>query len=274
MTTSDSRRGRGHTVPVSALTHPYLRGPYPRAFVHRGWRLGELAGLENSLSACARAFAEGFAYLEIDVRATADGQVLVHHDASLDRVTDATGVIAELPYAAVAGARIAGREPVCRLVDLIEELPGAYLNIDVKDDATVLPTIGVLRRTGHWDRVCLAAFSDRRLAALRRLGGDRLLTSMGPRSALWWWASARLPGVGRLARGWAAQVPVTRHGLTVVTDRTVGAARRLGREVHVWTVNEVAEMRRLLDLGVDGLVTDRPDLLRDVLRERGRWGVH
>lgn len=224
--------------------------------------------MENSLSACVRAVDEGLRYLEIDVRATADGELIVHHDATLDRTTDQRGVIAELPWRSVRSARIGGREPVCRLIDLIEAVPRALLNIDVKDDVSVRPTIEVLTRTGHWDQVCLAAFSDSRLASLRRLGGPRLLTSMGPRSVLCWWASSWLPVARWGVKGAAAQVPVRRRGVDLVTPRTLAAARRAGVETHVWTVNKVDQMHALLDLGVDGLVTDRPDLLLRVLRDR------
>ncbi|ATE54820.1 glycerophosphodiester phosphodiesterase [Actinosynnema pretiosum] len=253
------------------LSHRYLSGPNPRAFAHRGWHLGELEGMENSLSAMRRAVAEGFSYLETDVHTTSDGVVVVHHDSTLDRTTDGTGVVSQLPWARVREARVGGREPVVRLEELMEELPGAFLNIDVKSDAAVAPVVELLRRTGALGRVCLASFSDARLARLRRLLGPELLTSMGPRSVAALWAGCRLPGLAAAARGVIAQVPVNQGRLTVVDARFVRAAHRRGGEVHVWTVDEADEMRRLLDLGVDGLVSDRPDVLREVLRERGAW---
>lgn len=262
----------GQTDAVT-LTHPYLSGPYPRAFAHRGWHIDALAGMENSLAAFRRAAEEGFQYLETDVHATADGVGVVHHDPLLDRTTDECGAIAGLPWRVVRRARIGGREPVARLEDLLEELPHARFNIDVKSDAAVGPVLDVLRRMDAWHRVCLASFSERRLARLRLLAGARLLTSMGPRSVRVFWLCGRVPWprISAGVRGSLAQVPV-RHGrLTVVERRLVRHARRCGCEVHVWTVDEPDEMRRMLDLGVDGLVTDRPDLLRDVLRARGCW---
>jgi glycerophosphoryl diester phosphodiesterase len=252
-------------------THPYLSGPRPRAFAHRGWHLDELSGMENSLAAFRRAAREGFRYLETDVHATSDGVVVVHHDATLDRTTDAAGPVAAQPWSAVRRANVGGREPIARLEDLLEELPDAWVNIDVKADSAVAPVLEVLRRTGALRRVCLASFSDRRLARLRRLAGPGLLTSMGPRSAGALWAAGRVPLVGLPVRGLVAQVPVRQGRLLVVDGRFVRAAHRRGLEVHVWTVDEEAEMRRLLDLGVDGLVTDRPDRLRDVLVDRGAW---
>lgn len=252
------------------MTHPFLHGPWPRAFAHRGWHLGDLDGMENSLSAFRRAVAEGYRYIETDVHATADEVVVISHDPSLDRTTDGRGTIRRLPWSAVGAARVGGREPVARLDDVLEELPEALLNVDVKHDSAVRPVLEVLRRHDAWNRVCLAAFDDRRLRELRRLGDERLLTSMGQRTAATLWSASRYGGWGLRSRvaGWAAQVPPRHGSLRVVDPRFVRLAHRWGLEVHAWTVDEPARMRELLDLGVDGLVTDRPELLRDVLRER------
>lgn len=252
-------------------THPYLTGPHPKAFAHRGWHLGDLAGMENSLSAFRRAFREGFRYLETDVHATSDGVVVVHHDDTLDRTTDGKGRVDAQPWAAVGLAKVGGREEITRLEHLLEELPDALFNIDVKSDSAVQPILGVLHRMKSLHRVCLASFSDRRLARLRLMGGPDLLTSMGPRSAAALVAAGRLPLFGRAVRGRIAQVPASQGRLRIVDGRFVRAAHRLSLEVHVWTVDEEHRMRELLDLGVDGLVTDRPDVLRDVLRSRGAW---
>jgi len=253
--------------------HPYLNGPHPRAFAHRGWHLGELAGMENSLTAFRRAVDEGFVYLEADVHATSDGVVVVHHDETLERTTDAAGPVGGQPWSLVRQALVAGNEPVCRLDELIEELPTAKINIDVKADPAVGPVLDVVRRMDAWDRVCLASFSEQRLNRLRHEGGDRLLTGIGSRSAValrmraWApWLLATPP-----VRGGVAQLP-RRHGrLRVVDAGLVRYAHRRGIEVHVWTVDSPTEMAELLDLGVDGLMTDRPDVLRGVLRARGAW---
>ncbi|MGX7828223.1 glycerophosphodiester phosphodiesterase family protein [Actinokineospora sp. 24-640] len=258
--------------------HGFLTGPHPRAFVHRGWHSTvpgqDMYGMENSLAAFRRAAAEGYHYLETDVHVTSDGVVVVQHDPRLERTTDTGGEVAALPWSAVRRARIGGREPIARLEDLLEELPEARLNIDVKVDAAVGPLLRVLERTGAADRVCVASFSEARLARVRRLAGPAVLTSMGMRAMVVFWASGRLPALplGRSpGRPPLAQVPVRHGALTVVDRRLVAAARRRGGEVHVWTIDEPAEMRQLLDLGVDGLMTDRPRVLKDVLIERGLW---
>ncbi len=253
--------------------HPYLSGPSPRAFAHRGWHLDELHGMENSLSAFRRAADEGFRYVETDVQATSDGVVVVQHDEVLDRTTDRTGRIPDLPWAQVGAAKVGGREEIPRLEAALEELPGLMFNIDVKADNAVWPVLEVLQRTNAWDRVCLASFSDKRLATLRRHAGEKLITSMGPLTVAALWSSgwASWLGTGRFVQGAMAQVPVRQGPLRVVDERFVRTAVARGLEVHVWTVDEQAQMRELLDLGVHGLVTDRPDLLREVLRSRGQW---
>jgi len=234
--------------------------------------------MENSMSSFRRALDEGFRYLEIDVHATSDGVVVVSHDATLDRTTDAVGPIAEQSWDQVRRARIGGREPLPSLRQVLDELPGALLNIDVKAAPAVRPTLDLLSQTDVWHRICLASFSAARLGKLRRAGGDRLITSCSPRDAL----SLRMRGWLRQAHmGWAggwlpvpaelAQVPRRQGALTVVDPAFLQAAHQLGMEVHVWTINDQAEMRELLDMGVDGLVTDRPDLLRELLAERGQW---
>jgi glycerophosphoryl diester phosphodiesterase len=264
-------------MPGSAnhANHAFFSGPYPRAFVHRGWHYDDLAGMENSLSAFRRAVAEGYHYLETDVHATSDGVVVVHHDPVLDRTTDATGTVARLPWSVVRRAKIGGREPVSRLEDLLEELPDAALNIDVKAASAIQPLIDTLRRANAFGRVCVASFSEARLARVRRSAGDGLLTSMGTKAIAQLWAAGRLPSWVRHRRGhqWVAQVPVRQGRLTIVDKRLIAAARRRGIEVHVWTVDEPAQMHQLIDLGVDGLMTDRPGVLRDVLRERGLWAA-
>ncbi|WP_043536449.1 glycerophosphodiester phosphodiesterase family protein [Saccharomonospora cyanea] len=253
--------------------HPYLEAPPPRAFAHRGWHVGDLAGMENSLSAFRRAVAEGYRYVETDVHATADGTVVIHHDPTLDRTTDRAGAILRQPWNVVRHAKIDGREPVSRLEDVLEELPDVFFNIDVKSDAAVEPFVRVVRRQRAFDRVAAAAFSETRLARLRKLAGPRLLTSLGPRSAALLRADGWLPflRLGSFSRGVLAQVPLRRGPVTVVDKAFIAAAHRLGVEVHTWTINDKERMRSLLDLGVHGIVTDRPDLLRELLIERGSW---
>jgi glycerophosphoryl diester phosphodiesterase len=253
--------------------YPFLDWPGPLAFAHRGAHTDEdgTARGTNTMPAFEHAVRLGYRYIETDVHVTADGELLAFHDDRLDRVTDATGVIAELPWARVREARVDGREPIPRFEDLLGAWPDLRVNVDPKHDAAVEPLAEVLSRTDAVDRVCVGAFSDKRLARLQALVGGALCTSMGPRQvARLVAASKRLPG-GASLKAPCAQVPTNQGRIQLVTDRFVAAAHRRGIQVHVWTIDDRAEMQRLLDLGVDGIMTDRPQVLKELLVERGAW---
>ncbi len=249
----------------------FLDAAPPIGFAHRGYVPGGTGNTENSMAAFEAAVALGYRYLETDVRVTADGVALAFHDATLGRVTDRHGRIADLPWAVVRRARIGGSEPIPPLTDLLAAWPDVRINLDVKADRGVLATVEAIRRTGSLDRVCVGAFSTRRIAAIRAELGPRLCTPLGPLAALRLrlWASARGRGAGLAGR--CAQVPA-RIGRRVFVDaRYLAAAHAIGVPVHAWTVNDPAEMIRLLELGVDGIMTDRADVLRDLLLARGQW---
>ncbi len=216
------------------------------------------------------AVALGYRYVETDVHVTADGILLAFHDDRLDRVTNGTGLIADLPWREVRLARVGGREPIPLLEDLLATWPDLRVNIDPKHDGAIDSLVDVLRRTASMDRVCLGAFSDHRLTRLRRVLGPDVCMSLGPKAtARLRVASVRVP-VGRLP-GACAQVPHKFKGLTVVDRWLVHAAHRRGLQVHVWTIDDADEMEQLLNLGVDGIMTDRPAVLRRVLERRGQW---
>jgi glycerophosphoryl diester phosphodiesterase len=246
---------------------PYLDHDGPIAFAHRGAHF-EDGITENSTAAFARAVELGFRYVETDVHATADGVLVAFHDDVLDRTTDRTGRINDLPWSAVKEASLVeGDGGVPLLEDLLGAWPDLRVNVDAKADPAVEPLVEVIRRTRAWDRVCLAAFSDRRLDRLRRLTGGRCCSSMGPRDvARLRAASVHLPAGGFAAD--CAQVPTHQGPIPIVDRRFVDAAHARSLEVHVWTIDDRAEMERLLDLGVDGIMTDRPDVLRAVLDGR------
>ncbi|MDH6626018.1 glycerophosphoryl diester phosphodiesterase [Streptomyces sp. LBL] len=250
------------------IRHPYLDHPGPIAFAHRG---GAADGLENTTSQFRRAIEAGYRYLETDVHATTDRRLVAFHDATLDRVTDGAGRIADLPWAEVRRARVAGREPVPLFEELLETFPGVRWNVDVKAEPALLPFLELIERTNSWDRICLGSFAEARAARAQRLAGPRLATSYGTRGVL----NLRLRSWGLPAAvrrsAVAAQVPEAQSGIQVVDHRFLRTAHTLGLQVHVWTVNEPERMHRLLDLGVDGIMTDHIDTLRTVMEDRGIW---
>ena len=148
-------------------------------FAHRGGA-AEVGG-ENTLGAFSRAVAMGYRYLETDGRVTSDGVLLAFHDESLDRVTDLTGRLEDRPWSEVRHAKVGDEgEPITTMEALLDAFPDTRFNIDPKMDAAVPPLVEALRRTNSWDRVNVAAFSDRRLLQVRRAAGRPICTSMGP----------------------------------------------------------------------------------------------
>lgn len=252
----------------------YLEPGRILAFAHRGGAYHpEIEGLENTMAAFRHAVALGYDYLETDVHLTADGFLLAFHDEVLDRVTDRMGSVRDLTLAEIREARIGGREQVPTLVDLLEAFPLARFNIDIKSDDAVAPLAALIAERDLWDRVLVGAFSRARITRFRRLTSARVATAAHP----WQIVAFRLSPSFRLARRLAGsdfaafQVPHRRGRLAVVTPGFVRRAHRAGVQVHVWTIDERAEMTELLDRGVDGLFTDRTDVLKDVLQGRGQW---
>jgi glycerophosphoryl diester phosphodiesterase len=245
----------------------FLDQASPIAFAHRGGAAGLFP--ENSWRAFEHAVALGYSYLETDVHATADGVLVAFHDRKLDRVTDASGPIAGLPHCAVAAARIAGTDPIPLLEDLLGAWPEARFNIDVKDGPAVGPLDGVLHRTAAWDRVCIVSFSARRLRAVRRALRRPVCTATSPVGI----AALRLalPSAVLARRFAALSVRCAQAPVSVTTALLVRRAHAAGLKVHAWTVNDRRVMTALLDLGVDGIMTDEAEMLRDVLMARGQW---
>ena len=218
--------------------------------------------------AFASAVGLGYRYLETDVHVTSDGVLVAFHDDVLDLVTDLTGPIAERPWSEVRRARVQG-EPIPLLEDILGAWPEVRVNIDAKSEGAVPAVAETLDRTAAHARVCIGSFVDRRVGRLRKLTGGRVCTWMGRGQIL----RLRLASLGLPGTTFApcAQVPV-RHGrLPVVDRRLVDAAHRRGVAVQVWTIDDRAEMERLLELGVDGILSNRPTLLKEVLVERKQW---
>lgn len=251
--------------------HPYFdNGGKPVALAHRGFSLD---GLENSMTAFQAAIDLGYRYLETDAHGTRDGVAVALHDDTLDRTTDATGPVAERDWDTVRTARIGGIEPVPRLEDVLATWPHARVNIDVKGDSGIVPIAEAIEKTNSHDRVCLGSFSAARRRATAKLLSKPVALPAAQREVVAWllgvWVGANPES--SLGEVDALQIPWRRGKVPILGAKHIEAAHKAGREVHVWTVNDRAEMEYLLDLGVDGLVSDRADILKEVLVERGQW---
>lgn len=234
-----------------------------RAYAHRG---GSQVAPENSPAAFAAATALGYTWLETDVRATRDGVAVVHHDPLLDRTTDMSGPVLARPWQDVRRARLANGESPLRLEELLEAHPDASVNIDLKEAPVIAPALDGLRRTSAWHRVCLTSFSTRRLRAARRWAPSAIETAAGPGEVL-----LQRTTPPRLAQRIGARPDRLQVPARLVTAGYLRRAHAHGLPVDAWTVNDPAHMSRLITLGVDGIMTDAPALLRDVLRSHGLW---
>jgi glycerophosphoryl diester phosphodiesterase len=276
MTLRPSTAVRRHAEEYRFFDAPFL------AFAHRGGAAYKPnRGHENTLEAFQAAVDLGYRYLETDVHATRDGRLVAFHDDRLDRVTDRFGAIAELTFDEVRAARVGGDRSIPTLAELLEAFPTVRFNIDCKADTAV----GLLAReiVEHQvgDRVCVSSFSVQRLRRLRLLLPD-VPTAVSSRAIVQLRFAPFLSAIPMIkdlvdSPGVALQLPVSTSVLgrriTVITDELVTAAHRAGRQVHAWTIDDADEMNRLIDLGIDGIFTDRIDTLKDVLSARGLWSA-
>jgi glycerophosphoryl diester phosphodiesterase len=243
----------------------------PLAIAHRG---GMALAPENTLAAFGRATSLGLTHLETDVRTTRDGHVVCFHDASLRRVTGHLGDVADLDLADLRRLRVAGTDRIPTLIEAMASFPAARFAIDLKDERSIPAMARLLRDHPGWaERILVAGAWSR---WLRRLQDEApgVTTALGWRSLTTLVACSRggvrAPGV-RAGGGAFAHVPLRLGRLPVHSERVIARAHELGIRVVVWTVDDPATMRALLDAGVDGIITDRPDVLREVLVARGQW---
>lgn len=235
------------------------------------------------MEAFGRAASLGYRFIETDIHVTADGVIVAIHDPTVDRTTEASGPVSAYSFeelsALDAGFRHlrGGDHPfrgqgiaIPSLEEALATFPDVSFVVDLKGEGVVGPFVDLIERLGVHQRLVVGSFSERRLAEFRRLTGGRVATSTGPAASRRWLISSRIrrPGDGQSS---ALQLPARVRGIRVVDKRLVDTAHTHGLQVHVWTVNDPLEMAVLLDVGVDGLITDRPDLLKDLLVTRGAW---
>jgi glycerophosphoryl diester phosphodiesterase len=251
------------------VRHPYLDNTSPIAFAHRG---GTSAAPENTLRAFNDAVTLGYRYIETDVHATSDGKLVAFHDNDLQRTCGKPWRIEETDWSTLSTARIAGTDPIPLLIDLLTTWPDVRINIDCKSDAAMQPLIDTIRSTNCLDRICVGSFSDKRLRHIRSELGPGLCTSMGPQEVarLVLGSTTGIP-INPSQHALVAQVPVRQGPIPVVTRKSIARAHQLGLQVHVWTIDDPIEMGQLLDLGVDGVMSDDTRALKDVFVARKLW---
>lgn len=267
-----------------------------RGVFHWAHQGGAREGPSNTLWAMARGLEAGAHGLELDVHLTTDGEVVLLHDPTLVRTTSGRGRVRDQTLQELARVDAAfwwtpgkvddhdpgtpsrlytlrGRAPadrdlaIPRLADVLDRHPGVPLTIEVKDKRAVGPLVALLREHGRRHDVIVTSFKDSIVRELRRLAPD-LALAPGRWWSFWFLLRTRLRRPPLESAFVALQLPFRYKWFTVVDQRLLDAARRAGLALHVWTIDEEAEMRALIDLGVDGIMTDRPSALAAVLQER------
>jgi glycerophosphoryl diester phosphodiesterase len=243
------------------------------AMAHRGFTSFTLP--MNSMGAFHEAAKLGFRYIETDVRATRDGVAVIHHDRRLGPESGLSGAVDQLYWRDVHNADLGAGEAIPTLEELLVALPDVRVNIDIKAESAIEPTVEVVERLNAHNRVLIASFSDRRRQRAVRLLSKRVASAAGT-GAFVTFLAART--AGSRARAWrllrdsdCVQLPPRLGGVPVITPALVRAIHASGRQIHAWTIDDPATMHALLDINVDGIITDRADLLRDVLTSRGEW---
>ncbi len=259
------------------MTVPYLSREHPIRLAHRGSRV---LWPENTLEAFHGAVALGYRYIETDVRISSDGHVVVFHDETLERTTNGRGKVVDWTLDELRGldagytfdpgngypARGRG-VGISTLAEVLAEFPNMHFNLDLKSPRLEWALADVIKAAGRQESTLVGSFHDHRTAKFRRVTRGTVATSAGPSATLAMWLASRR---GRHVRRpvVAYQVPYDYRALPI-DQKYVDAIHAAGAQVHFWTVNEAAAMTRLLDMGADGIVTDRPDVLNEVLRDRG-----
>lgn len=240
---------------------------------------------ENTMEAFSGAVGLGYQHLETDIHITRDGVPVCIHDDTVDRTTDGSGGVSEFTFAELkeldAGFRHGSHDgyafrgkglTVPSLEEVLVSFPDVSFVVDMKIDGCADPLAELLDRFDAHDRLIVGSFSDDRIDLFRDVSAGRVPTSTGTAQSRMWVLASRV-GRGVKGEAKALQLPTQIRGVKVVDEKLVQAAHNDGLQVHVWTVNDRAEMERLLDIGVDGVITDRPDVLKELLIERGQWST-
>jgi len=257
-----------------AKDYPYCSSGFV-AMAHRGGGLWEPnLGKENTFHAFSQAVSLGYRYLETDVQATRDGQLVCMHDTSLDRVANTCGQVCDFTAGELAQVKVDGSEPIPFFCDVVDALPGIRFNVDLKTDDAVVPLAHAIEAHNLYDRILVDSFSQARISQFRSLTSGRVPTAMAPIGVAW---TALVPVVSAIVSSPAValQVPISEKvgpfRIPIITHETIARVHRLGKVVHAWTINEPEEMEELIDWGIDGIITDRPDLLKQILVRRNLW---
>lgn len=246
----------------------YFDAQYPRRLAHRGLSQHQSGIDENSIAAIEAALAAGATHVESDTHATKDGTAVLFHDDNLERVAGIKSDIAELEIQEIKAIKLLNGSTIPTLSEVFDRFPDLYLNLDIKSEHAIEPTVRAIEAHGAHDRVLVSSFSDSRRKKALEMLSKPVATSASMKLVILAWASHTLAfGAGFTALTKeidAFQIPVSRGPVKLATRSFIKRAQKAHNEVHFWTINDPAEMSKLLALGADGIVTDRVDLLSNL----------
>ncbi len=237
------------------------------AFAHRG--ANELSP-ENTLESFSVAYTLGFKNFELDVHASADGEVFVCHDDNLERLVGERLHLSRLTCKEINALDRTHGYKIPSLFSILEEFPYARLNIDAKSWKVVNPLCKVIKASQSHDRICIGSFSDLRTYSIVQKLGSSVCHSLGPLGVLHCYLGFHLKKTCKFRAG-CLQIPETYYGLNFVSNKFIEFAHKSGLLVHIWTINDESRMRQLIELGVDGIMTDNCSGLKKVLQEYELW---
>ena len=245
--------------------HPFFQDFNFYGFVHRG---GDEVETENTYEAFRYSSDLGFIFMETDVQITKDGHVVIFHDADLRRMAGVNKKIHELSLDEVSSIELIDGGKIPLLSSILESFPNLRFNIDIKVEDAVESTVDIIKKMNRLDSTCLASFSSKRLEKIRELAGPKACTSSGQMEIFN--LICRSIGITtRKTNSDCAQIPTSQWGIPILTKRFIAKAHQEGKLVHIWTIDDENEMYKLIDFGVDGLMTDKPSVLKKALQLKG-----
>ena len=240
----------------------YLNYSGLEVLAHRG---GSIESLENTIESFKYSISLGCNYIETDVQLSLDGKPYIFHDEDLNRLAGINKIFNDLHSSEIDEIKLFNNHKIPLLEEVLLKFPETYFQIDVKTDEVALPALKVIYDLGVQDRVCIASFSSERLELVRNKYPD-ICISMGPKEIL----KLLLASFG-LYRGTVPgdclQIPIYQYGIKLVTKRFVNFVQSKDLKVIVWTINKPEEMKKLIELEVDGIITDKPKALFDILKQ-------
>jgi glycerophosphoryl diester phosphodiesterase len=243
----------------------YFDSPLPRRLAHRGlWQDSDGVD-ENSIEAISRAIAAGATHVESDTHATSDGFAVLFHDDDLSRVANTPEPISSLTLEQLSKIQLEHGSKIPTLSEVFDLFPNLYLNLDIKSERAIEPTVRAIELHAAHDRVLVSSFSESRRSKALSLLSKPVATSASAPLVMLAWVSHTIGfgfGFKKLTKDIDAfQIPTSKGAIRFDTESFLRRAHAASNEVHYWTVNEPAEMKKLIQLGADGIVTDRVDLL-------------